>query len=241
MPTCGSKFFVIIYSLFTEKSYLCTVKITKLMKKKIITLIMLLAVTLPTLAQGGQHRNRFSHSNTEQYYGLRLGLNVASLSSDDIIMDLDSRTGVAFGGVYGLQLANSTPLWLEAGLYYSEKGGEGTDTEHNKVKCSLNYLQVPIVVKYSFDVYDDLYIDPFLGGYLALGITGKTKNYGSRTSDSSYDTFNRFDGGLRIGCGIEYQMVYAELGFDFGLANISSDDFATTHTQSFFINIGVNF
>ena len=210
--------------------------------KKILTLIAALVALLPAWSQGGyQRHDRFSRSHAEQYYGLRLGLNVASLSSDDVALDFDSRSGVAFGGVYGLQLANSAPLWLEAGLFYSEKGGEGTDADHHKVKCSLNYLQVPLVVKYAFDVYDDLYVDPFLGGYLALGITGKTKDYASRTSDSSYDTFNRFDGGLRIGCGVEYQMLYAEVGFDFGLANISSDDFATTHTRSFFVSVGVNF
>lgn len=216
--------------------------------KKIITLLMALVIAMPTLAQHGLSgkRNRFNHNNTEQYYGLRLGLNIASLSSDNAEFDSDSRTGIAFGAVYGLQLANSTPLWLEAGLLYSEKGGESSDGE--KVKCRLSYLQVPLVIKYSFDVLDDMYIDPFLGGYLALGVGGKTKEYGTRANNfddrrsySSYDNFNRFDGGLRIGCGIEYQMMYAEIGFDFGLADISKDDFETTHTRNFFINVGVNF
>jgi hypothetical protein len=36
-------------------------------------------------------------------------------------------------------------------------------------------------------------------------------------------------------------MVYAEVGFDFGLANISTDDFSNTRNQCFFINLGVNF
>lgn len=210
--------------------------------KKIFTLLMAFAIAIPTFAQSGlsNKRNRFNHDNTEQYYGLRLGLNIASLSSDDADMDLDSRSGIAFGAIYGMQLATGTPIWLEAGVFYSEKGGQ-TNHSTGKEKCRLTYLQAPIVIKYSFDVYDDLYVNPFLGGFLSLGIAGKTKDYGSRTSDSSFDTFKRFDGGLRIGCGVEYQMVYAEAGFDFGLANISKDDFATTHTQNFFINVGVNF
>lgn len=210
--------------------------------KKILTLLLAVAIAMPTFAQFGtkNKRNRFSHSNTEQYYGLRLGLNVASLSSDDAHIDSDSRSGLAFGFIYGLQLANSTPLWLETGLMYSEKGGK-IKFEGDKVTTRLTYLQVPVEVKYSFDVYDDFYIQPFLGGYLALGIAGKIKDYGERESNSSYDTFNRFDGGLRIGCGVEYQMLYAELGFDFGLADISKDDFDSTHTRNFFINVGVNF
>ena len=67
------------------------------------------------------------------------------------------------------------------------------------------------------------------------------KEYAIRESHSSFDDVNRFDAGLRVGCGAEFKMVYAELGFDFGLANISKNDFASTHTRNFFINVGVNF
>ena len=224
--------------------------------KKLFTLIMAVAIAIPTFAQfGGSRRtkDRFNHSNVEQYYGLRLGYNIASINSNDATIDMNSYGGFAFGGVYGLQLANSTPIWLEAGLFYSEKGGKdenkltvvnnnGVLTEMTqKVTTRLMYLQAPIVIKYAFDVADDFYVQPFLGGYLGLGIGGKTKLYGSRDTADSFDKFNRFDGGLRIGCGAEYQMVYAEMGFDFGIANISDDDFSTARNQSFFITVGVNF
>ena len=224
--------------------------------KKLFTLIMAVAIAIPTFAQfGGSRRtkDRFNHSNVEQYYGLRLGYNIASINSNDATIDMNSYGGFAFGGVYGLQLANSTPIWLEAGLFYSEKGGKdenkltvvnnnGVLTEMTqKVTTRLMYLQAPIVIKYAFDVADDFYVQPFLGGYLGLGIGGKTKLYGSRETHDSFDKFNRFDGGLRIGCGAEYQMVYAEMGFDFGIANISDDDSSTARNQSFFINVGVNF
>ena len=211
-------------------------------------MLIALTLTMPVLSQGRlPHRSRFNHSSTEQYYGLRLGLNIASLSSDDAEWDTDSRAGIAFGAVYGLQLANATPLWLEAGLLYSEKGGKSVIQNETR-KYRLSYLQVPLVIKYSLDIADDLYIDPFVGGFLAFGIAGKSKFYGTpakdykdRFSESSFDLYKRFDGGLRIGCGLEYQMLYAELGFDFGLANIGKDDFSSTRTQGFFVNVGVNF
>ena len=208
--------------------------------KKAITLLMAVALAMPTFAQVRKTTDRFNHSNLEQYYGLRLGLNMASLSSDDAAIDSDSRTGLSFGAVYGLQLATDTPVWLEAGAFYSEKGGK-INFQGDKVTTRLSYLQVPVVVKYSFDVYENLYVQPLLGGYLSLGLGGKIKDYGEHEASASFDTFNRFDGGLRIGCGVEYQMVYAELGFDFGLADISKDDFDSTHTRNFFINVGVNF
>ena len=231
-------------------------------KTLLLTIAALIAITASAQIGKRQKHNRFNHSNVEQYYGLRLGLNVSSISSSYANFDMGSRAGINFGAVYGLQLANNTPLWLEGGIYYSEMGGkndnfntpspEGVDVSQ-KVETRLSYLKVPIVVKYAFDIADDLYLQPFLGGYLALGIGGKTKEYGgttniagatyqvSRNSHSSYDYFNRPDGGLRIGCGIEYQMVYAEAGFDFGLANITGDDFDSAHNMNFFLTAGVNF
>ncbi len=210
--------------------------------KRLFTLFLLALLVIPTFAQfqSSRSRSRYNHNNTECYYGLRLGLNIATMNSEYVEFDMNSRPGLAFGAVYGHQLANSTPLWLEAGLFYSEKGGK-THINDEKHTCRLIYMQLPVVVKYSFDVTDDFYIQPFLGGYMSLGLGGKMKDYGNRTSDPSFDSFNRFDGGLRLGCGAEYQMVYAELGFDFGLTNIAKGDFDTTRTQTFFMNIGVNF
>lgn len=216
--------------------------------KKIMTLLLVVALSLPVCAQydSNRKRSRYNHNDTERYYGLRLGLNIATLSSDAAMYDMNSRTGLAFGFVYGFQLANAAPIWLETGLLYSEKGGESkwldpTTNKDQKVTCSLNYLQLPVVCKYAFEVADDFFLQPFFGGYLSLGIAGKIKEYDTKESYSSYDSFGRFDGGLRVGCGVEYQMVYLEMGFDFGLANINKDDFDTAHTQNFFITAGVNF
>lgn len=207
-------------------------------------MILILAAVLatPSFAQfnTSRSRSRYNHNDTENYYGLRLGLNIASLSSDKADMDMDSRAGLAFGAIYGFQLANSTPIWLETGLFYSEKGGE-TNYGGSKVTCRLSYLQVPLVLKYSLDVFDDFYVQPFLGGFMELGIAGKIKEYSTKQSYSSFDNVNRFDGGLRVGCGLEYQMLYAEVGFDFGITNIGKGDFDSVHTRNLFINVGVNF
>ena len=218
--------------------------------KKFITLLLAVVLTAPAFAQFNGARSRYNHNNIESYYGLRLGVNISSLSSDITKMDMDSRAGLAFGAVYGLQLANSAPVWLEAGLFYSEKGGKTEwdykDSTTNKpstgkVTCRMTYLELPIVVKYGFDIFDDVYLDPFVGGYLALGIAGRTKEYYDHESYSSFDNANRFDGGLRVGCGLEYQMLYAEIGFDFGITNIGKGDFDSIHNRNLFINVGVNF
>ena len=96
---------------------------------------------------------------------------------------------------------------------------------------------------YNINADDDFFLQPFLGGYIALGVGGKIKNYADRTTSSAFDSdrFQRFDGGLRLGCGAEYNMIYAEVGFDLGIANVRHDDFEAAHTRSLFVNFGVNF
>lgn len=204
--------------------------------------MMVITFTISAFAQFETNRNRsrYNRDDTERYYGLRLGMNIASTSSDATEFSTNPRTGLIIGGVYGIQLSRNTPLWLELGLAYSEKGGK-THLNNDKVTYRMSYLQLPIVVKYSINVDDDFFVQPFFGGYLSLGLGGKIKNYGTKESLSVFDTMNRFDGGLRAGCGAEYKMMYIELGYDLGLANITKDDFDTAHTRSLFISLGINF
>jgi hypothetical protein len=210
--------------------------------RRIITLIMVIAFTIPSFAQfeTNRGRSRYNRDDTERYYGLRLGMNVASTSSESNAFDTNPRTGLVIGFAYGMQLSKHHPLWLEASLLYSEKGGK-THQDGDKVTYRLGYLQLPIVAKYGINMDDDLYLQPFFGGYLSVGITGKMKNYGTRESESVFDNMKRFDGGLRAGCGLEYKMMYVEVGYDLGLANIAKDEFDNTKTRCFFVNLGINF
>ena len=100
-----------------------------------------------------------------------------------------------------------------------------------------------MVLKYKIDVDRSFSVQPFFGGYMSLGVAGKIKDFGQRHAYSSFDDegFKRFDGGIRVGCGVQYDFLYAEMGYDFGLANISHDYFDTSHTGTFFATLGVNF
>ena len=143
--------------------------------------------------------------------------------------------------VAGLQVAPATPLYLETGLSYIEKGGKGG--LYDSYSYNMNYLEVPLLIKYQYNFDYETSIQPFVGVYGALGVSGKIKDQDQRQIYNSFadDAFKRLDGGLRIGCGLQYDYLYAELGYDFGLANVSRDDFDTAHTGCFFANIGINF
>jgi len=179
------------------------------------------------------------------YYGFRLGMAVATVNSDAAVLDgSDARTGLDVGAVVGTQLTNSAPLYFETGLSYVEKGGKG-NYDGNKFTYRLEYLELPLLLKYKYQATPDISVEPFAGGYLAVGVGGKIKDYGHREAYSSFSddqaSFKRFDGGLRLGCGVSFQMLYLGMSYDIGLANIGHYDFEDTRTGCFNLNVGVTF
>lgn len=176
------------------------------------------------------------------YYGLRLGMGVSTVNSDDRYLDGGSaKTGLNVGVVAGFQLAPATPFYLETGLYYAEKGGKGN--YNGPFTYSLNYLEMPFVLKYQYNFDPITSIQPFVGVYGSLGVSGKIKDFDQRRAYSSFDedAFQRCDGGLRLGCGLQFDHLYAEVGYDLGLANVSHEYFSDAHNGSLFLNVGLNF
>ena len=227
------------------------------MKKTFLYTMLCLLFVLPATAQTGYPYGRVGqprvqtigrHGNEyiawhRYYFGLRVGLNASHVSSESPVLDGSSvKTGLNIGVAAGTQLTYRAPLFLETGLYYSQKGGKSGEG-NGKFTYDLNYLEVPLLIKYKHFVGNQTSIQPYAGGYLALGTDGDIKNYGTRTAFSSFSDgyFNRFDGGLKIGCGVGFNMLYLDASYDIGLSNIGQDNFDDTHNGCFTLNIGVNF
>ena len=230
------------------------------MKKMMLIAMMCMMLTVPAMAQYGRpgvrYGNRYGYSRlvttsrpvaprrhvTNTYYGVRIGGSFATVNSDDPYLDGGSlRAGLNVGVVVGLQMAPQAPLYFETGLYYIEKGGEG-HVNGDKFTYDLDYLEVPLLLKYDGRTNSGLSVQPFLGAYLAVGVGGKIKDFGNRKAYSSFDDvgFKRFDAGIRAGCGLQYEYFYMEVGYDIGLSNISHDYFDTSRTGSLFATVGVN-
>ena len=121
--------------------------------KRLIIAVMSLALAAPVVAQPPRpphysspvrhyhspHRSS-AYDDLDIYYGLRLGLGLATVNSDDHRLDGGSiQAGLNAGAVVGFQLGYRSPVYLETGLLYAAKGGEGT---HNgsKFTYGLDYL-----------------------------------------------------------------------------------------------------
>lgn len=239
-----------------------TLKTTINMKRLITLALLVLALVMPATAQSYYESRYYNHcsgrldygyknnswlDSGDMYYGLRIGPSFSKVNSDDAELDGGNwQTGLNLSVIMGIPLTSEMPLYIETGLSYTEKGGKKKVTSlegKKKMTYDLNYLEIPIVLKYIYDIDGHFTVQPYFGGYLACGISGKIKNYGERKAFNSFsdDAFQRFDGGLRFGIGAGYEMFYADLAFDLGLSNICHDMFDTSHNRSLTLNFGVNF
>ena len=182
----------------------------------------------------------FSLDEEHLYWGVRLGVNFSSISGD--IESDKGRTGFVLGGVVGLRVSDSAPVFLESGLYYSERGGKDlksstVDADELKSESKvdhpdghLNYLEIPVLIKYGVTAENNIAILPFIGPYLSLGVSG------------NYRYLRHPEVGLKVGCGVEWNNLYAEALYQFGLSNIAdAKGEPSSHGHSLGINIGINF
>ena len=198
------------------------------MLKRLFTALMGVVLALPVAAQ--YNSGSFEANEASIYYGVRMGVGSNWLSGGG---NSSSLAGMNLGGVLGMRVVKSEAVFLESGLYYTQHGGKGDGG-----KVHLNYLEVPILIKGGFAVTDELILLPFIGPYFALGISGQSTF--SDVKESSYDYFKRFDMGFKLGCGAEYSLFYLELGFQFGVQDISKTE-QTARNRSLYANFGINF
>ena len=228
------------------------------MKKLFALAMVALMAAMPMMAQrhnyGSTPSNRYdyerSHSRwirnyygKDMYFGVRIGPAFSHVSGDAIHNAGSSKTGLHLGGVVGFEITNRAPVFFETGLSYVNKGGKSSGAIRSTT--SLSYIQMPLVFKYIHYTDIGLSIHPLFGGYLAVGVDGNIKTYDPNTKVGAFgggdEKYKRFDGGLRIGCGVGFSMFYLDMTYDIGLANISHQDFDTSSNRTFYLNFGVNF
>jgi len=99
-------------------------------------------------------------------------------------------------------------------------------------------------------VSDEIAVLPFFGPYFSYAFSGKTKQAEEGKESESVGTFdekkafhgglNRASMGVKLGVGAEYNKIYLEVGYQFGITNIAKRDGFSGRSNAFFANIGVN-
>ena len=128
------------------------------MKKFLVSIVAVL-LAAPSFAQfssGG-----FELDKESVYYGVRLGITSATLTGHDI--DAKSKIGMTLAGVLGLRVSSTTPVFLESGLYYTERGAKN---------IGYNNFEIPLLIKYGIQATDEIAVLPFVGPTFRYGLFG---------------------------------------------------------------------
>ncbi len=155
-----------------------------------IAILMIVAIYTTTSAQ-------------ESRYGLRLGVNLSSISSDDIGEGLDeSRIGVAAG--FFAEYFLTQKLTIQPELQYSSQG--------NKSKTlRVNYIQLPVLFKYS--IFRDV-VNLQLGPQAGVKIWEWERN----------QNYNTFDFAGVIGLGVNFtDNFFATVRYAHSITNVFDD------------------
>lgn len=177
--------------------------------------------------------------------GLRAGVNFNNIgkdAKDDPLIKAENKTGFHVGAVYNIDLIGS--FAIEPGLYFSQKGFKLNDDDAN-----MNYLEVPVNVKFKLLDLSVLGLDAHLGPFAAFGLGGKWKsdNEEIKIFDPDEGDFNRFDFGLQMGVGaVILNKIYAGINYDMSLTKVNEDegikkDNLKEKNHVWMISVGLNF
>lgn len=165
-------------------------------------------------------------ANAQIKYGPVLGLNLANVvgdESDDNAMKL----GAHIGGVVSIGINDN--ISVEPGIQFSMKGTQSS--EESKYKTNLNYIDIPINLRYAFGE-DGTGFNIGVGPYIGILMSAKATD-GDNDVDIK-ESVNSTDFGVNVGVGyaLESGLGFGA-GYGLGLANLNkgegSDDFKNTN------------
>ena len=198
--------------------------------KKVFMTIVALVIATTTFAQTSNES--FQLDKSRLYYGARIGLSQAGVT------DTGTKSGLTLAAVLGARVSTTVPVFLETGLGFTQRGGEEKGTTLN-----LNYLELPILIKYGIHAGSGVYVMPLFGPYFSYAISGRIKNPDLDLDISAFrdDYYKHADMGFKLGCGGEWNNLYLELAYKFGVANIADKNLESVHGHAFTLEFGVNF
>jgi hypothetical protein len=186
--------------------------------KKIIILLIVVAFSTVTVAQ---------RQNVRMFH---IGGNMSQFSGKDIhIGDLKPGYQVGFTSHFGSFMS------LEPGIFLINKGAGYGDNITN-----LNYLQVPINLKFNIGVGDLRFVFG-AGVYGSIGLWGNVRDgvFGKKLNSVKFyekdGTWNFYDFGGQVFAGILFGRFGVNVGWQPGL--ISIQEHSTIYNNSVYLNL----
>lgn len=170
-----------------------------------------------------------------------MGVNIAKQSFEvsGISISPDAIIGINAALLYNLPLSGN--LSLQPELSFVQKGSKIDDPSGDDAKLTLNYIEVPVLLKYSSASEGTRFFGQ-AGPSFGYAISGKNK-VGDQSEDVEFgdDATKRADLGLHIGAGVGFGNVFIDARYVLGLANIVDDSDVTVRNRGILISLGYMF
>lgn len=150
-------------------------------------------------------------------YGAKLGLSFAGINTDYDEFDefLDSRTGFTAGAFLTYSLNRQFAIQPE--LLYVSKGAE-KDLFFVTPEWSMDYLEIPILLKFDIIPQGPLHPNLFAGPAFALLLSSEIS--ASDYSADVADYMKSMDVSLVFGGGIDYKRITFDVRYTMGLGGV---------------------
>jgi hypothetical protein len=172
----------------------------------------------------------------------KIGASISNVSISDELLGDDDKPKVKIGITSGVGLEIQVNKWfaVQPELLFSQKGFRTEFSEdgfESKSKNTLNYLELPILAKFKFDIF---YAN--IGPYVAYGLGGNYSSEASFQGDTMEESGkikfgempdnyngdnvyvdNAFDFGMLAGAGVKLGPVVLDLRYGLGFTNLFDD------------------
>ena len=162
--------------------------------------------------------------------GAKVGLNLASITGGDVYGE-DSDTKIGFNQGLFAEISLSDKFIFQPELLFSTQGNvykQGSFDDLIKITIELDYLNIPLLIKYAVSDKFALEFGPQLGFLLSANTDVEGILFDNETisvRQDVKDSFKSIDLGLNFGISIDVsEKVMIGARYNLGLSNISDEE-----------------
>ncbi len=148
-------------------------------------------------------------------FGVKGGLNYSTFNDTE---DVEYKTGFLVGGYANFKIPAS-PMSVQPEILFAQYGADVEDSDATFV---VNYIQVPVLLKFGFDT-PGAKPNVYFGPYMNFNTKAEIENNDGALNleDSAKDT----EYGVVVGAGLDVSKLRLGLRYTAGLTNVADDDF----------------
>jgi len=201
----------------------------KNLKNLTATVLMLLGTTCIVNAQ----QTVTTDGGSGAKFGIKGGVNFSNLYTEDVD-DENVLTGFNLGVFLEWPITSS--LALQPEVAFTTKGAEdeyNNPTTSGRVKFRLNYIEVPVLLKFNVTRNFNLHFGPYAAFLVDSKITNEDNNGNVNFEEAvNEDDLNKVDLGLAAGLGFDFGNIGVGARYNYGLTTVGKEQnfLGTTYT-----------